>query len=256
MTELSRPNHRFFRWDAVISLVNRTPCIFPYEYFESVLACCDERLWSFFGLCGCPQSLVVPLVQLAHLAAEKQKSTGMRWVVFDSSLAFEIEQSLEAWSHTSPDTAFDDEESMHQDMDCMHCSEAWRNGLLLYIYRVFIWNPGETPPMRILNLARTILDHACSCRDDQFLARQALLPLFFAGCELTDLSARKKIRALCCAWSERTRYHMFGGMIPLLEEVWAAKMVDGPEHVWWGQIVDQKRSTDSRDSLQIQICFG
>ncbi|EXJ68814.1 uncharacterized protein A1O5_07745 [Cladophialophora psammophila CBS 110553] len=243
-------------WDAVISLVNRTPCVFPYEYFESVLACCDDRSWTFFGLCGCPQSLVVSLIQLAHVAAEKQKSASMRWVVFDSSLVSEIEQSLEAWSHTPSDTAFDNEESMHQDMDCMHCSEAWRNGLLLYIYRVFRWEPGDTPPMRVINRARVIMDHACACRDDQFVARQALLPLFFAGCELTDLSAQNKIRVLCSLWNERTRYYMFGAMIPLLEEVWTAQKDHGPEYVWWGQIVDKKGSTESRHSLQMRICFG
>ena len=55
----------------------------------------------------------------------------MRWVSFDNSLVSEIEQSLETWSHTPADTAFDDEESIHQDMDQKHCSEAWLNGLLL-----------------------------------------------------------------------------------------------------------------------------
>ncbi|KAI1615251.1 fungal-specific transcription factor domain-containing protein [Exophiala viscosa] len=243
-------------WDAVISLVNRTPCVFPYEYFVSVLACCDDQFWTFFGLCGCPQSLAVPLVQLAHLAAEKQKTASMRWVLFDNSLISEIEQSLEAWNHTPSGTAFDDEESMHQDMDCMHCSEAWRNGLLLYIYRVFRWEPGDTRPVRVLSRARVILDHACACRDDGFVARQALLPLFFAGCEMADLSAQNRIRALCSAWNERTRYHMFGGMVPLLEEVWKAQMALGPQNVWWGQIVDDKAAAKSQNSLQMRICFG
>lgn len=243
-------------WDAVISLVNRTPCVFPYEYFESVLACCDDHLWTFFGLCGCPQSLAVPLVQLAHLAAEKQKSASMRWVVFDNSLVSEIEQSLQAWSHSPSATAFDDEESMNQDMDCMHCSEAWRNGLLVYIERVFRWQPGETPPVSLVRRARVILDHACACRDDQFVARQALLPLFFAGCEMADSSARNRIRALCCAWNERTRYHMFGGMIPLLEEVWAGQMAHGSQYTWWGQVVDDKAASESRNSLEMRICFG
>jgi len=240
----------------VLSLVSRQPCVFPYEYFESVLACCDDRFWTFFGLCGCPQSLVVPLVQLAHLAAEKQKSASMRWVVFDSSLISEIEQSLESWSHTSSAMAFDDEENMHQDMDCMHCSEAWRNGLLLYIYRVFWWKPGITVPMRVVHRARVILDHACACREDRSVAKQALLPLFWAGCELADPAARNKIRAFCSFWNERTRYHMFGDMIPLLEEVWTAQKTSGPEHVWWGQIVDKQCTIQSRHPLQMRFCFG
>ncbi|OQU95643.1 Fungal specific transcription factor domain-containing protein [Cladophialophora immunda] len=243
-------------WDAVLSLVNRTPCIFPYEYFESVLACADDRFFTYFGLCGCPRSLVVPLVQLAHLAEEKQKSSSMRWVSFDDSLVLEIEQSLETWSHNPSDTAFDDEENVHKDMDQIHCSEAWRNGLLLYIYRVFRWKPGDRTPGRVIHRARTILDHACACRDDQFVARQALLPLFFAGCEMHDPDARNTIRELCSAWHDRTGYYMFGGMIPLLEEVWTAQATHGPEQVWWGQVVDEKSRKESQNSLQVRICFG
>lgn len=239
------------------SLVNRTPCVFPYEYFEAVLASSDDRFWTYFGLCGCPQSLAVPAVQLAHLAAEKQKTASMRWVAFDSSLVSEIEQTLEAWSHTPSDTVLDDEESIHQDMERMHCSEAWRNGLLLYIYRVFWWKPADRLPGQVVARARTILDHACSCRDDQFLARQALLPLFFAGCEMADVSAQNRIKELCSLWNERTRYHMFGTMIPLLEQVWAARQTHGPEHVWWGQIVDKTISAQSSShSPKMGICFG
>lgn len=240
----------------MIALVTRTPCVFPYEYFESVVAAGDSQLWTFFGLCGCPQSLVVPLVQLAHLAAEKQNSASMRWVVFDNSLVSEIEQALESWNHPPSDAAYDDEESMHQDMDCMHCSEAWRNGLLLYIYRVFWWKPADKPPRDLAARARTIIDHACSCRDDQFLARQALLPLFFAGCEVADPFSRDKIKTMCSVWNERTRYHIFGAMIPLLEEVWTAQEVNGPENVWWGQIVDDKVLARSEHSLQVGVCFS
>lgn len=240
----------------MISLVSRQACVFPYEYFEAVLACRDDRSWTYFGLCGCPQSLVVPVVQLAHLAAEKQKSASMHWVVFDGSLVSEIERSLESWRHTPSADAFDDEENMHQDADCMHCSEAWRNGLLLYIYRVFWWSPGDAVPVRIVHRARAILDHACACRDDGFVARQALLPLFFAGCELADPSSLHKIIAFCSFWNERTRYHMFGSMIPLLGEVWRAQKINGPEYVWWGQIIDDQCPDQPQHPLQQRICFG
>lgn len=180
----------------------------------------------------------------------------MRWVVFDNSLLSEIEQTLKSWSHSPLDTAYDDEESMHQDIDCMHCSEAWRHGLLLYIYRVFRWKPADKAPRDLAARARTIIDHACSCRDGQFLARQALLPLFFAGCEVTDPFSRDKIKTLCSVWNERTRYHMFGAMIPLLENVWAAQEFNGPDYTWWGQIVDDKVSARSQHSLQVEVCFG
>lgn len=243
-------------WDAVVSLVNRTPCVFPYEYFEAALNCDDDPGWTLYDLCGCPKSLAVPLVQLAHLAAEKQRSSSMRWVSFDDTLVTEIEQSLEKWEHTPSDDASDDEEGMHEDTDQMHCSEAWRYGLLLYIYRVFRWQIGEAPPVKLARRARTVLDHVFACRDGHFVGRQALLPLFFAGCELTDNSSRGSIRYLCNMWNERTRYHLFAAMIPLLEEVWAQQINSGFQDVWWGQTIDQMNSTHLKQALPTCICFG
>ncbi|KAF7592911.1 hypothetical protein BBP40_012231 [Aspergillus hancockii] len=142
----------------------------------------------------------------------------MRYVIFDTTVILELEQSLEFWQHRSPATALRDEKCMQQDQDSMHCSEAWRNGLLLYIYRVFQWEPGSSIPMRILRRARAIVDHVVACRDESMVSRQALLPLFFAGCELGDQSLRKKVINLCSVWNERTRYHMFSSTIPLLRE--------------------------------------
>ena len=67
------------------------------------------------------------------------------------------------------------------------------------------------------------------------VSRRALLPLFFAGCELRDQSLRSKIVEFCCIWDRRIRYHMFSNTIPLLEEVWVEQAVKGFENVWWGQ---------------------
>lgn len=180
----------------------------------------------------------------------------MQYVTFDSTVVSELEQSLESWCHVSPPTAFRDEESMHQDQDSMHCSEAWRNGLLLYIYREFWWKLGESIPVRILYRARIILDHVFACRDESMVSRQALLPLFFAGCELRDQSSRTKIVDFCSVWDKRTRYHMFSSTIPLLEDVWARQELEGFENVWWGQVVDEQHMPESRSSLQMRLCFG
>ncbi|KAK9361523.1 fungal-specific transcription factor domain-containing protein [Lipomyces starkeyi] len=243
-------------WDAITSLVSREDCVFPYAYFEAVLSNHNGREWDFFGLCGCPPSLVKIVMQLARLSAEKRKSSSMRYVTFDTTVISEIEQSLESWHHISPATAFQGEECMQQDQDSMHCSEAWRNGLLLYIYRVFQWEPGSSIPMHILYRARVIVDHVVAGRDESMVSRQALLPLFFAGCELRDRSLRKKIVKFCSVWNERTRYHMFSSTIPLLEEVWAEQETKGFENVWWGQVVDKQHKSESRYPLQMRICFG
>jgi hypothetical protein len=230
--------------------------VFPYAYFQAVLSNHDGRHWDFFGLCGCPPSLVVIVMQLARLSAEKRKSSSMQCVTFDTTVISEIKQLLTSWYHISPGTAFRDEECMQRDQDCMHCSEAWRNGLLLYIYRVFQWKPGSSIPMHILYRARVIMDHVFACRDESMVSRQALLPLFFAGCELRDRSARKKIVHFCSSWNERTRYHMFHSAIPLLEEVWAEQEIKGFENVWWGQVVDKQHSSESCYPLQMRVCFG
>ncbi|KAI9703095.1 MAG: hypothetical protein M1820_005967 [Bogoriella megaspora] len=243
-------------WDAILSLVSREDCVFPYAYFEAVLSSQDDRQWDYFGLCGCPKDLVILVMRLARVSAEKRKSASMQYVTFDASAITEIEHALESWYHVPAANAFRDEESMQQDQDTMHCSEAWRNGLLLYIYRVFQWEPGNSIPMHVLYRARVILDHVFACRDDIMVPRQALLPLFFAGCELGDHSSRKKITKFCSAWDERTRYHVFGSTIPLLEEVWAAQEALGLEDVWWGQVVDQRHTYASNFPLRMRICFG
>ena len=230
--------------------------MFPYAYCEAVLSNHDDREWDFFGLCGCPLSLVKIVMRLARLSPDKRKSTSMRYVTFDTTVISEIEQSLESWHHVSPATAFRGEECMQQDQDSMHCSEAWRNGLLLYIYRVFHWEPGHSIPMHILHRARIIVDHVFACRDESLVGRQALLPLFLAGCELRDRSSRKKILEFCSVWNERTRYHVFNSTIPLLEDVWAAQETKGFENMWWGQVVDELHSFEPCYPLQTRLCFG
>lgn len=229
--------------------------MFPYAYCEAVLSNQSDREWDYFGLCGCPASLVKIVMQLARLSAERRKSSSMQYVTFDTNIILELEQALEFWHHISPATAFHDEEGMQQDLDGMHCSEAWRNGLLLYIYRVFHWEPGSSIPMHILHRARAIVDHIVACRDESMVSRQALLPLFFARCELRDRSLRRKILNFCSVWNERTRYHMFSTTIPLLEEVWAEQETRCFENVWWGQVIDRQHMSESCYPLQRRITF-
>ncbi|RDH27735.1 fungal-specific transcription factor domain-domain-containing protein [Aspergillus welwitschiae] len=243
-------------WDAITSLLSRENCVFPYAYVEAILSNPDDRKWNFFDLCGCPHSVVTLLMQVVRLSAEKRQSSSMRYVTFDTTTVAQIEQALESWHHISPAAlAFGSEEDIQKDQDCMHCSEAWRHGLLLYIYRVFRWKPGSPIPTHVVRWARVVVDHVVACRDESMVARQALLPLFFAGCEQRDRSIRQKIVQFCSVWNDRTRYQMFGSTIPLLEEVWAEQEAKGFENVWWGHVVDRKH-TVSCYPLQMRLCFG
>ncbi|EGD90491.1 hypothetical protein H112_01951 [Trichophyton rubrum D6] len=196
-------------WDAITCLVSREDCVFPYAYSKAVLSKHDGQEWDYFGLCGYPLSLVHIIMQSARLCAEKRKSSSMQCATFDT-IILEIEQLLESWDHTSPATAIQDE-------------------------KVFQWKLGSSVPLPILYRARAITDHVFACRDISMVSRRALLPLFFAGCELRDQSLRSKIVEFCCIWDRRIRYHMFSNTIPLLEEVWVEQAVKGFENVWWGQ---------------------
>ncbi|KAK8122944.1 hypothetical protein PG984_011614 [Apiospora sp. TS-2023a] len=247
-------------WDAITSLVAREDCIFPYAYFEAVASSNSNNCgWDYFRLCGCPLELVGIVMRLARLSGEKRMSNSMRYVKFDDTIISDIERSLESWQHVSPPTADQDEGAMHQDLDSMHCAEAWRNGLLLYVYRVFKWEPGSRVPVQVARRARVTADHVFACRDgNSLVAKQALLPLFFAGCELRDESTRRKILRLCSVWDEVTRYHMFNSTVPLLKEVWSDQEQRGIENVWWGQVVDRLHANKESHShtLKMRLCFG
>lgn len=194
-------------------------------------------------------------MRIARLDTARRQSCSRLDSSSMSDAVSEIAQSLEAWRHVPTTTSTQDEECMHEDMDVMHCSEMWRSGLLLYMFRVFQWEPGSSVPIHITYRARTVVDHASACRDDNMLSRQALLPLFFAGCELRDKSTQAEIIRLCSVWDQRTRYHMFRGAIPMLEEVWSALEIEGLDNVWWGQIIDKQHSSEVAP-LKMRICFG
>ena len=246
------------RWDGVIGLVSRQGCIFPYTYFESVLEHHHDQDWTFLGLCGCPNDLATAVIQLAHLAAEKVKAATMRFVIFDDGAFTEIQSMLRSWCYTADAEAWADEETMQHNVDKMHCSEAWRHGLLLYIFRVFQWNPGEEATVEVAYHARQVLDHVFACRDTGFLAKQTVFPLFLAGCEVKDTSARERIATFCAYWSQKTRFFMIDSVMPLLEEIWAAQEAKGTSAVSWWTVINRWHANDKLASGDFcaTFCFG
>lgn len=251
------------RWDAITSLISRQECIFPYEYFSTLLKHHENHAWDFYSLCGCPTSLVSLVMQLARLTAIVRPGTGVDQALHGMRVVTRIRSSLKAWKYSSSvSLAIETEQQMHQDRDAMHCAEAWRYGLLLCIYRVFTWTPGNAlssaARIELQQCARTILDHLVACRDEAMVARQALLPLIFAGCELEDRSSRQRMMDMCALWDSNTRYHLFKDAVSLLQRVWAAQeREEGISCAWWGQIVDDWHAPlSSPEKLPMTITFG
>lgn len=234
-------------------MLAREPCVLPYTYFEAISSSDQAKQWDYYSLVGCPLALVDVIMQLARLSSEaaSARSEGPA-----KSKVQKLKQMLESWQHVSSTASIVDEESMLQDQDARHCEEAWRNGLLLYLHRVFEWQPGEQIPKHFISRAKVIMAHASACRDEGMVARQALLPLFLAACEFQERSLRMRIMKSCAAWNDETGYGMFSDAIPLLEEVWAEQEAKGFKNVWWGQIVDRRHGAHSNNPLQMRLCFG
>ena len=70
--------------------------MFPYAYSDVVFSNQHKREWDFFGLCGCPMSLVKIVMQVARVSAERQKSSLAMDFAFDNTIISEIVHSLES----------------------------------------------------------------------------------------------------------------------------------------------------------------
>ncbi|KAH8810619.1 fungal-specific transcription factor domain-containing protein [Xylogone sp. PMI_703] len=242
-------------WDATIALLSRQGCILPYYYFESLLALEDDHYWTFFDLVGCPRELIVPLMQLANLAAENEKASSMCETI-DLALVDEIQTSLINCKNPTLEIHDDIlEEHMQQNRDRWHCIEAWRYGLLVYITRVFRWDRKADPPSRLATYARLVLEHVQACRRTAMVQKQMLLPLFFAGCEIRDSFWRQSIREYCQYWGEICGYDLFRTASSLLEDVWVEQDAPCSNGTWWGSVIGRKQAYQTHIAAK-QFCFG
>ncbi|KAK7547187.1 fungal-specific transcription factor domain-containing protein [Phyllosticta citricarpa] len=240
-------------WDSTIALISRRGHIFPSAYL-SLLAEYDKRdEWSFFQVSGCSLELVLCLSKLGHLAVEKEIASMMNWVRFEEKPIDEIESTLEKMEFQEFDSASNSEEDVQQERDNLHCTEAWRNALLLYSCRVFRWDRQSKPPAKLARYARIVLDHTKSCRRTSTVQKQLLLPVFLAGVELSDSEARGFCHEYCQWWSQKCRYEMFSTVSYLLHEFWEEKDKSGGDpSLWWGSMIDRKTS----GTLTNQFLFG
>lgn len=154
-----------------LALISRKELVFDSLYSDYLFDCEENDPWSFYDLTGCPAEIVKSMIELAELAREFELASTMRWVSFDLTPVYAIEQRLRIWApdkrpksfasprpvtsphntnmtgedgqnfdspenvNTDPDDSY--EEAINSAEDQRHCIEAWRRALLIYVRRVF-----------------------------------------------------------------------------------------------------------------------
>ncbi|KAK5464792.1 hypothetical protein LTS15_001355 [Exophiala xenobiotica] len=262
----------FLWWDAMVSLLCREECVFPYSYFEAVLKAEGCQHWTFYELNGCPRELLVPMMQLCNLAAREAKEScdGAGISTTSSSetvagLVAEIELSIRRYEYQGgglSDLVFEgmdaDEEAMHIERDRYHCCEAFRYSLLIYILRIFTMRRAadvrerKRVRARLSFLSRMALEHVHACRASHLIQKQVLFPVFVAGAESRDPVHRGLVGEYCERWYGRFGYQMYTTVHDVLSAVWAEQDA-GNEEYWWGDELDSRRAVEG---VFVQFCFG
>lgn len=215
---------------------------------------------TLYNMAGCPKDLFMYMVRLGDYSREFELAFAMKYVEFDVELVLAAEKGIREWSVpqmddsnllTDPEEAHELDGLAQQRQDKIHCAEAWRYGLLVYIQKVFKWRKNKGFPLLLGFLARKTLDNVRSCRKTSMLQKQLLLPVFLAGCETKEDHLQQEVRDYCKWWNEETRYDMFLTAISLLEEVWATQDVD----CWWGSVIDQSTRAKVNSDIR-QYLFG
>lgn len=231
------------RWDTTLSLLSRKSRIIPSRYFTALCTYSEQDPWTFFDLVGCPLPLVGCLIELSDLVAEYEKTRDMRWSKFDPSRVVATQQFLQGWSDqrfADIEDEDEDEEAMEHKRDCYHCTEAWRNALLIYILRIFKNEDLPRSPHAMSYRSRVTLDHVRCCRKTTNVQKQLLFPVFLAACEVSSPDARVWAKEYCTWWNDKSAYGMFSSVVSLIETIWARQLIEGKDNMWWGQVIDDK----------------
>jgi len=237
-------------------LISRETPILPVTYLEGIIRHGRNDVWNYFTLVGCREEFIIAMIKLAKLSMQKEKAEEMEWLVFDNSGVDEVEEVLREWPSIHPE--YDENktcETLELERDRYHCDEAWRNGLLLYIARVFRWKRNGPVPGSVRYLSRVILDHSRSIRPSSTVQKQVLLPVFLAGSEMPDEVSRDFARDYCKWWTKSCGFKMFSDVSSYLEDVWSLQDDYSLTGTWWATIIDRRRKQSSQTDLP-QILLG
>jgi hypothetical protein len=237
-------------------LLAREELVLPLSYLECILCHGQSDGWSYLELTGCLEEFVVIMAKIASLAQQHKLALEKENLHFDISAVDEVKWTL--CSITSPYPTFHadfDEEALDLLRDRYHCTEAWRNALLIYIERVFRWTRGEPAPPNAKYIARSIMEHARCIRRENNFQKQILLPLFLAGAEIRREEDRDFVRDYCLRWTKLCGSKMFIDASDFCEEIWERTDKEDSQGIWWGTVID-KRCSGSKLPIRPQILLG
>jgi hypothetical protein len=231
----------FIWYDATIALLSREDLVLPLSYLEGVLRHGRFDGWNYEYLTGCREEFVVIIARLARLAKQYETSREMENLYFDMTAVDEVEETLRHIPTEYPYFDTDaDEETLDLARDSYHCGEAWRNGLLLYIQRIFRWTCGDPAPLSAKYIARIVIEHVRCIRRENNYQKQVLIAVFLASAEMKREDDRDFVRGYTAWWSRLCGSKMFDDACSFLEEVWTENDGQGGQKVWWGSVIDRR----------------
>lgn len=183
--------------------------------------------------------------ELTQIASEKRQISKLKHAIFDMSRILELERNIRGYpiGDLAPQGEAGGEELIECWHDYYNAANAWKYGLLLYISRVFKWDPASQVRLsEFTSLSRLILDSVRCCRPESPMRKQLLFPVFVAGSESVDSYSRNLVRDFCDTWCQTSRYSLFGEAGAILQEIWAQRDLSPSDStVWWGSVIDGKQ---------------
>ncbi|KAK5707126.1 hypothetical protein LTR17_020998 [Elasticomyces elasticus] len=191
-------------WDVTLACISRRQMSLPISYIEILRDYDGVDGWTFFALNGCPLELVFHMARLAKLASIYEQVIDLEHTTFQDGAVASIVDTVRLWNNPEDPTLEEigaNSSNVASRRHRYHCIEAWRNGILLYCYRVF-HRPADAAHVRVItHLAHLVLDHIRCIPRTEIVQKQVLLPLFLAAAEAGDETTRDFARTYCAYWN-------------------------------------------------------
>jgi hypothetical protein len=228
----------------------------PITYLDGIISHGRSDGWDYVNLTGCREEFIIIMAKIIQLMVQHKMAQENQWLTFDMTPVDEVEDTLRDFPIVPPsyDTNLD-EEALDMAVDRYHCDQTWRNGLLLYIARVFRWPRNGPVPGNVRFLARRIIDHTRCMRGEVTYQKQTLLPMFLAGAESRREDDRDFIREYCARWTRSCGFKMFDDVRSYLEEIWREQELPGMQDIWWATVIE-KQMAQAQLPTRPQVLLG